>query len=77
MDNGTKVPAGARDGLIDFGGYTTEQLVELQSSIDPERFPLNHARLVVELKRRGGCDSGRSDSSRPMGPSIFALGEFL
>jgi len=52
MDNSDKGPSGARDGHIDFGGYTTEQLVELESSIDPERFPLNHARLVEELERR-------------------------
>ena len=52
MDNSDKVPASARDGLIDFGGYTTEQLVELESSIDPDRFPLNYERLAQELKRR-------------------------
>jgi membrane associated rhomboid family serine protease len=52
MDNANKASPGARDGLIDFGGYTSEQLVELQSSIDSEHFPLNHARLVEELKRR-------------------------
>jgi hypothetical protein len=45
MDSGDKGPAGARDGLIDFRGYTTGQLAELESSIDPERFPLNHTRL--------------------------------
>jgi hypothetical protein len=52
MDDADKGATGARDGLINFGDYTTEQLVELESSIDPERFPLNHARLVEELKRR-------------------------
>src|ERR1700683_3944080 len=60
MDNGDKGPAGARDGLIDFGGYTTEQLIELESSIDPERFPLNHARLVEELKRREGAEASNA-----------------
>jgi len=52
MDNDGKSSAGACDGLIDFAGYTTEQLVDLESSIDPERFPLNHAHLVEELKHR-------------------------
>jgi|HubBroStandDraft_1064217.scaffolds.fasta_scaffold16777_3 rhomboid protease GluP len=52
MDNGDKGPVGARDGLIDFGAYTTEQLVELESSIDPERSPRNYARLVEELNLR-------------------------
>jgi len=52
MDNGDKSPAGARDGLIDFGSYTTEQLVELESSIDPERSPRNYTRLLEELSRR-------------------------
>lgn len=52
MDNSDEDPASTRDGLIDFGSYTTEQLVELESSIDPERFPRNHAHLVEELNRR-------------------------
>jgi len=60
MDNSDKVPASARDGLIDFGGYTTEQLVELESSIDPERFPRNHARLVEELNRRKRTEASNS-----------------
>jgi len=29
MDNSDKVSASARDGLIGFGGYTTEQLARL------------------------------------------------
>lgn len=62
MDNGDKGSAGARDGFIDFANYTTEQLVELESSIDPVRFPLNHARLVETLKRRQSADA--SDSPR-------------
>jgi membrane associated rhomboid family serine protease len=60
MDNGDKGQAGARDGLIDFGGYATEQLVELESSIDPERSPRNHARLVEELNRRKGAEASNS-----------------
>jgi len=52
MENEDKVHAASRDGLIDFRAYTTEQLNELRSSIDPERFPLNHASLVRELKDR-------------------------
>jgi hypothetical protein len=52
MDNDNKTPPGARDGLINFAGYSTQQLVELQSNIDPQRFPLNHAHLVEELNRR-------------------------
>jgi membrane associated rhomboid family serine protease len=60
MDISDKVPASARDGLIDFGGYTTEQLVELESSIDPERFPRNHARLVEELNRRKRTEASNS-----------------
>jgi len=63
MDNGDKGPTGARDGLIDFRGYTTEQLAELELSIHPERFPLNHTRLVEELKRRERA--GAPDSSSP------------
>jgi hypothetical protein len=62
MDNGDKGPASARDGLIDFRGYTTEQLAELESSIDPERFPLNHTRLVEELKRRERAQAPDSPS---------------
>jgi membrane associated rhomboid family serine protease len=60
MDNGDKGPAGAHDGLIDFGGYSTEQLVELESSIDPERSPRNHARLAEELNRRKGTAASNS-----------------
>lgn len=62
MDNGDKGPGGARDGLIDFRGYTTEQLVELESSIDPERFPLNHIHLAEELKRRESAEAPDSPS---------------
>jgi hypothetical protein len=76
MDNDGKGSAGARDGLIDFGGYTTKQLLDLESSIDPERFPLNHAHLVEELKQRERAGAN-SPSPRPMGRSIFAFGELL
>ena len=77
MDNDGKGSAGARDELIDFGGYTTEQLLDLESRIDPERFPLNHAHLVEELKHRERAQAANSPSPRPMGRSIFAFGELL
>ena len=72
MDNGDKGPAGARDGLIDFRGYTTEQLAELESSIDPESFPLNHTRLVEELKRRERAEAPDSPSWWDGWPPHFA-----
>jgi membrane associated rhomboid family serine protease len=52
MDNNNKSSPNFRDGTIDFGAYGTEQLVELQSNIDPERFPCNYAHLIAELERR-------------------------
>jgi hypothetical protein len=43
---------GARDGLIDFGSYSIEQLRELQFSVDKEAFPLNFSNLIAALKKK-------------------------
>jgi membrane associated rhomboid family serine protease len=39
----------ARDGLIDFKNYSIGQLLELETSIDPQAFPENHRNLVAAL----------------------------
>lgn len=41
-----------RDGLIDFSKYTTEQLIDLQYSVDRTAYPLNHRNLLAELENR-------------------------
>lgn len=43
------------DGSIDFSGYSTTQLLELQHSLDGEAYPLNRAHLLAELQRRGSA----------------------
>jgi rhomboid protease GluP len=44
--------ASPKDGLIDFGSYSIEQLRELQFSVDKETFPLNFSNLIAALKRK-------------------------
>jgi membrane associated rhomboid family serine protease len=44
--------ASPRDGLIDFRGYTIEQLRELQHSVDKRSFPLNFSNLLAALKQK-------------------------
>jgi len=44
--------SGARDGLIDFNRYSIEQLLELESSIDPQAFPENHRNLLTVLRAK-------------------------
>jgi len=47
----------ARDGLIDFSKYSTEQLFDLRETIDGNSFPLNHRKLVAELERRQNAEA--------------------
>jgi membrane associated rhomboid family serine protease len=44
--------ANPRDGLIDFGSYSIEQLRELQFSVDEKAFPLNFSNLISTLKQK-------------------------
>jgi hypothetical protein len=68
MDNDDKGPAEARDGLIDFGRYTTDQLVELESSVDRERFlSITHVWSrncsVENARKRQSTNGKRADGS--------------
>jgi membrane associated rhomboid family serine protease len=45
-------PVSPRDGLIDFAGYSIEQLRELQHSVDKHTFPLNFSNLLAALKQK-------------------------
>lgn len=45
-------PVSPRDGLIDFGGYSIEQLRELQFSIDAAAYPENFKNLQAALKQK-------------------------
>lgn len=45
-------PGSPRDGLIEFGSYSLEQLRELQYSIDKDAFPRNFSNLLAALKRK-------------------------
>jgi hypothetical protein len=42
----------ATDGDVDYRSFTRAQLEEALSRIDPQRYPLNHARLLRELAAR-------------------------
>lgn len=43
----------AVDGEIDYSSYTRAQIDEALAAIDPERFPLNHARLLAAQAAHG------------------------
>jgi membrane associated rhomboid family serine protease len=68
--------AGTRDGLIDFSGYTIEQLRELQYSVDQERFPLNYGNLIAALrgKEEGQTNQTASQSDAFAGQFTSAKG---
>jgi membrane associated rhomboid family serine protease len=55
-----------QDGSVDFSQFTFVQLEQLRASIDPERFPLNHANLLAELERKTprAADFGPAESSQ-------------
>lgn len=59
--------AGSRDGLIDFGGYTLEQLRELQYSVDKETFPLNFSNLIAALTQK---EETQSTATGPRGDTF-------
>lgn len=47
----------ANDGDVDYSTYTRAELEEARASLDPERFPLNGARLLAEIERRDQADA--------------------
>lgn len=53
---------GRPDGTIDFTGYSTEQLRDLEYTLDRHSRPLDFAHLLAEIERRDGAaappDSG-------------------
>ena len=52
-DNESQAPqVDRRDRLIDFHGYSAQQLRELQLSIDPEVFPQNYRNLLAALEQK-------------------------
>jgi membrane associated rhomboid family serine protease len=57
--------AGPRDGLIDFGSYSLEQLRELQHSVDKHTFPLNFSNLLAALGQRG--EQANQQSAKSLG----------
>jgi hypothetical protein len=41
-----------RDGLINFERFSLEQLLELESGLDPQAFPENHRNLLAALEAK-------------------------
>lgn len=52
---------GRPDGTIDFTGYSTDQLRDLECTLDRHNRPLDFARLQAELERRDGARSVDED----------------
>jgi membrane associated rhomboid family serine protease len=65
------ITASPRDGLIDFGSYTIEQLRELKHSVDKNAFPLNFNNLLAALEQKEAVQTNQSSVHGP-GLGLFS-----
>jgi rhomboid protease GluP len=55
----------ARDGAIDFSGYSLGQLHDLRGLLDRQAFPQNYANLLAEIERRGTTADPAAAAEQP------------
>ncbi len=67
----------ARDGALDFSGYSLSQLLDLRGLLDRAAFPRNYANLLAEIERREAAAApATSPEALPPGPQPLASGRF-
>jgi hypothetical protein len=70
----TKAAAAPDDGSIDYAAYTELELQEALDGIRGDRYPLNHARLLAEIRRRTGsaCAEDLGGTTSAPAPAVPA-----
>lgn len=67
----------ARDGALDFSGYSLSQLLDLRGLLDRAAFPLNYANLLAEIERREAAAAPPdAPGALPPGQPPVASGRF-